>query len=74
MLKVYRTIVFGLCFVAASYPMRPGKYWVCNHPSHKNATQDVLQSNCEPIQQATAEAEAHRKIHPKNVTVFPCAM
>lgn len=54
--------------------MRPGKYWVCNHPSHKTATHDVLQSDCEPIPQATAEAEAHRKIHPKNVTVFPCAM
>jgi len=74
MRKTRRTILFGLCFVAASYPMRPGKYWVCNHPSHKTAKQDVLQSDCEPIPQATAEAEAHRKIHPKNVTIFPCAM
>lgn len=74
MRKVRRAILFGLLFVAASYPMRPGKYWVCNHPSHKTATQDVLQSECKTIPQAIAEAEAHRKIHPKNVIVFDCAL
>jgi hypothetical protein len=74
MRKTWRAIVFVLCFVGTSYSMRPGKYWVCNHPSHKTATHDVLQSDCEAIPQATAEAEAHRKIHPKNVTVFPCAL
>lgn len=74
MRKLSRIILCGLCLVAASYPMRPGKYWVCNHPSHKTAGHDILQSDCEAIPQATAEAEAHRKIHPKNVTVFPCAL
>ncbi len=54
--------------------MRPGKYWICNNPSHKTATQDRLESRCMPSAQATAEAEEHRKIHPKDVVIFTCSL
>jgi len=74
MRRAFRTILIGLCLVTASYSTRTGKYWICDHPSHKTKTQDRLQSECMPETQAVAGAEEHRKIHPKNVTIFTCAM
>jgi len=67
-------VVLGLCLVTTAYPARAGKYWICNHPSHRTKNQDRLQSQCMPSNQAVEEAEAHRKIHPNDVVVFTCVM
>jgi hypothetical protein len=69
-----RVILIALCLAAGSYSMRPGKYWICNNPSNKTATQDRLESRCLPSAQATTEAEDHRKIHPKDVAIFTCSL
>jgi hypothetical protein len=74
MRRGFRATLLGLCLVAAAHSAHQGKYWICKHPSHKTATQDRLESRCIASGQATAEAEEHRKIHPKDVFVFDCVM
>jgi hypothetical protein len=69
-----RALLLGLCLVTASYSTRQGKYWICNNAIHKSAKQERLESRCMPANQATAEAEEHRKIHPNDVVVFTCVM
>lgn len=74
MLTGSRAILIGLCLVTAALSAHRGKYWVCNNPSHKTAKADHLESQCMPDARAESEAAEHRKIHPKDVLVFPYVM
>jgi hypothetical protein len=74
MVRLFRTSIVALGLVTAALSAHRGKYWVCNHASHKTAKTDHLESQCMPETQAESEAAAHRKIHPENVLIFPCVM
>jgi hypothetical protein len=73
-LKRSRVVLISVVLASGMFAARAGKYWVCNHPSHKTAKQDQLSSLCMPSPQAEREAAEHRKIHPNNVIVYTCVM
>jgi hypothetical protein len=74
MRKRFSLVLIGSILLCGAFAARAGKYWVCNHPSHKTPKQEELSSTCMPSPQAEREAAEHRKIHPKNVIVYPCVM
>jgi len=74
MVMRFRVVLAYLVLGVALSGARAGKYWVCNHPSHKTAKQNELSSLCMPSPQAEREAAEHRKTHPNNVVVYTCVM